>query len=192
MENTMTLKDDKHRVCPVWMAYMFDNPLRKLFHDPRKLYAAYLKGGMKALDLGCGLGFMSINMAEMVGDGGKVFSIDMQQGMLDRMMKRARKRGLDSRITSVLCSQHNIGNPEAVDFALAFWMLHETPDFRRTLEMLHGALKPGGHLFIAEPRQHIDKKEFTNTLDEARRTGFEIVETPDVKLSFAVVLRKVM
>ena len=57
MENTMTLKDDKHRVCPVWMAHLFDNPLRGFFHQPKNLYGDYLKDGMKALDLGCGLGF---------------------------------------------------------------------------------------------------------------------------------------
>ena len=129
-------------------------------------------------------------MAKMVGEDGKVFSIDMQQGMLDRLMKRAQNRGLDDRIAPVLCSPYNIGNPEAVDFALAFWMLHETPDFKKTLAMLHNALKPGGYLFIAEPRKHIDKKEFTNTLNEARKAGFEIVETPEVKLSYAVVAAK--
>ncbi len=189
-ENIMTMKNDTSRVCPVWMAYLFDNPLRGLFHQPEKLYGKYLKPGMKALDLGCGMGFMSIGMAKMVGYEGQVFSIDMQQGMLDRMLKRARRKGLDSRITPVQCSPFNIGDVENADFALAFWMLHETPDYKRTLAMLHQALKPGGHLFLAEPRQHIDKQEFTRTLDEAKRIGFKIVDHPDVKLSFSIVLQK--
>ncbi len=189
MKNRQMQKDD-HCVCPVWMAYTFDNPLRKLFHDPQKLYSPWLKEGMTALDLGCGLGYMSLGMAKLVGEDGKVLSVDMQQGMLDRLQRRAARRGLGRRIQPTLCMQDGFATQEKVDFALAFWMLHETPDFKRTLAMLYESLKPGGHLFVAEPKMHIDRKEFINTLDAAKDIGFEIVANPDVKLSLAVALRK--
>jgi len=34
MEKTM--KKNKNWICPVWMAYTFDNPLRKLIHNSKK------------------------------------------------------------------------------------------------------------------------------------------------------------
>ena len=55
------------RVCPCWMCYTFDNPLRRLVHDPRKIVGPYLREGMTALDVGCGIGYFAIGMAKIVG-----------------------------------------------------------------------------------------------------------------------------
>ena len=52
MKNTTTRKraeEEDRRICPVWMAYTFDNPLRILFHSPKKMFGPYLKDGMKTL-----------------------------------------------------------------------------------------------------------------------------------------------
>ena len=66
-------------VCPWWLAYTFDNPLRKLFHKPQIILAPYVKAGMRVMDVGCGMGFFSIGMAKLVGDNGKVFCVGMNQ-----------------------------------------------------------------------------------------------------------------
>jgi len=47
-------------VCPWWLVFTFDNPLRGLIHDPRRLFGPYLRPGMRALDLGCGRGFATL------------------------------------------------------------------------------------------------------------------------------------
>ena len=90
---------DNH-VCPWWLAYTFDNPVRKLFHQPPKILGPYIKKGMRVMDVGCGMGFFSIGMAKMVGAEGKVFSIDLQQKMLEITLKRAKRAGLAERISS--------------------------------------------------------------------------------------------
>src|SRR5450759_4723487 len=76
------LLTDKH-ICPWWLAYIFDNPLRSWLHNTRKILAPYLREGMTAVDIGCGMGFFSRGMAKIVGDGGRVISVDLQQKMLD-------------------------------------------------------------------------------------------------------------
>ena len=43
----------------------------------------YLQKGMTALDLGCGPGFFTMEMARLVGKTGKVIAADLQEGMLD-------------------------------------------------------------------------------------------------------------
>jgi len=53
----------------------------------------YVKPGSKVLDFGCGLGFLSIAMAKMVGEGGLVIAADLQDVMLQGLMKRARRAG---------------------------------------------------------------------------------------------------
>jgi hypothetical protein len=35
-----------HHVCPWWLAYTFDNPLRRLIHNPRKILSGYVKERM--------------------------------------------------------------------------------------------------------------------------------------------------
>lgn len=179
----------KH-VCPWWMAYAFDNPLRRLFHKPEKIFAPYLKEGMTAIDLGCGMGYFSIPMARMVGESGKVRSVDLQQQMLDTLMQRARKAGVASRITPLLCDASTIGNHDEVDFALAFWMAHETPDQFNFLTQVQAILKKSGKLLLAEPKLHVTGGEFQKTLRIAHEIGFKRIGSPLISLSHAALFAK--
>ena len=43
-------------VCTWWIAYTFDNPLRRLIHKPQKVLGNFVKEGMTVMDLGCGMG----------------------------------------------------------------------------------------------------------------------------------------
>ena len=43
---------------------------------------------MKVLDIGCGPGFFSIELAKMVGKGGKIFSVDLQEVMLQKIRNK--------------------------------------------------------------------------------------------------------
>ncbi|MCX5863928.1 MAG: class I SAM-dependent methyltransferase [Deltaproteobacteria bacterium] len=179
----------KH-VCPWWLAYTFDNPLRRIFHKPEKMFFPYLKAGMTAIDLGCGMGYFSIGMARIVGETGKIISVDLQQKMLDTLRKRAGKAGVSSRITTRLCGENSIGIHEAVDFALAFWMAHETPDERNFLRQVHAILKQSGKLLLAEPKGHVTFSEFKKTLSIAQELGFKPIDSPIISLSHAAVLEK--
>ena len=76
-------------VCPVWVGYLLASPLRKIFQNPDKILSAYVKEGMKVLDIGCAMGFFSLPMARMVGSGGKVICVDIQPNMLSSLKKRA-------------------------------------------------------------------------------------------------------
>src|SRR5574341_1266039 len=81
-------------VCPWWLAYTFDNPLRRLAHDAGKILSPYLREGMTAVDLGCGMGYFSIAMAGIVGNQGTVISVDIQKEMLAVLRRRAEKAGV--------------------------------------------------------------------------------------------------
>lgn len=177
-------------VCPYWMAYTFDNPLRRFFHNPVKMFSPYIRKGMKVMDLGCGMGFFSLGMALLTGPEGKVYSVDLQSKMLEKVQKRAQKRGLSERIILHQCQPDRIDLKMEFDFVLCFWMLHETPDIEGCLKEIYSILKPGGVLFLAEPGMHVNKDEFLKTLNKAREIGFLYVEDPEVKLSYSAVLKK--
>ncbi len=57
--------------CPWWFLFTFDNPLRKFYQDPEKILTPYLKSGEIVVDLGCGMGYFSIPMADWLGKPGK-------------------------------------------------------------------------------------------------------------------------
>lgn len=177
----------KH-VCPWWLAYTFDNPLRRIFHKPEEIFRPYLSEGMTAIDLGCGMGYFSIGMAKMVGETGKVISVDLQQQMLDTLMQRAGKAGVANRIATLLCEENNIGSHEKVDFALAFWMAHETPDELNFLQQVHAILKKSGKLLLAEPKLHVTDAEFRKTLTLAKKAGFNHLGSPKISFSHTAVL----
>ena len=178
-----------HHVCPWYMAYLFDNPLRSLIHDPVKILGPYVKPGMTVMDIGCGMGFFSLGMAKMVGEEGKVISLDLQDKMLRIMMSRARKKGLSDRIESRLVKEDPIPVQDLVDFALCFWMVHELPDQGLFFRELGRALKPGAHVLIAEPGRHVKEADLNRTILLAEKEGFSVVERPRVRMSHSVVMK---
>ncbi len=84
--------------CPWWFLFTFDNPFRKIYQDPFTILTPYLKNGDTAVDLGCGMGYFSIPLAELVGDRGKVIAVDLQERMLAGLRGRAEKAKLLERI----------------------------------------------------------------------------------------------
>ena len=106
----------------------FDNPLRRLIHNPYRILGGLVHPGQTVVDLGCGMGYFSIPLARMVGPKGKVICIDVQQQMLDGLRRRATRAGVLSQVTLHRCEPTQLGLAEPADFVLAFWMLHEVPD----------------------------------------------------------------
>jgi len=177
-------------VCPWWLAYTFDNPVRKLFHDPSKLFRNYLKDGMTVLDIGCGMGYFSIAMAKLVGDKGKVIAVDIQEKMLQIMKKRAEKAGVLNRIIPRLIKDNKLGVYKKADFVLTFWVVHEVSDKKSFFTQIYNSLKPEGQYLIAEPNMHTSKKYFDELEKLCITTGFKVKGRPKVTISRALLLVK--
>jgi 2-polyprenyl-3-methyl-5-hydroxy-6-metoxy-1,4-benzoquinol methylase len=132
---------EKH-ICPVWVVRTFDNFLRPLVHNPRRLFGPHVRPGMRVMDVGCGGGWASVALARLVGEGGLVIAADLQPEMLDLVRNRAEKAGLLDRIRLHTCLDDRIGLHEELDFAVAFYMTHETPDARALVAEVFSLLKP--------------------------------------------------
>jgi ubiquinone/menaquinone biosynthesis C-methylase UbiE len=183
----MTNEKNK-RICPVEYAGGLDNSIRRLLQNPEKILKPYIHEGMTVLDLGCGPGFFSIEIAKMLKDSGKVIAADLQEGMLDRVRRKIKMTALEQRIDLHKCQEDTIGVKENVDFVLVFYMIHEVPNQDNLLRELKSILKPDGKIFIIEPKFHVSKKSFEEMINKTKDIGFEIVDRPKIFISRTVLL----
>ena len=179
-----------HAACPVWLAGMLESPLRRALHKPEKLLAGLVKPGMTVLDIGCGPGYFTLGMARLVGPQGRVIAADMQAEMLARVRAHAAKAGLLERITLQQVSPTHIGLAEPVDFALAFWMVHEVGQREGFLREIYSLVKPGGKFLIVEPLIHVSGRDFERTVALGQEIGFKAGDRPRVAASRAILLKK--
>lgn len=181
------------RVCPVWIGYFLASPIRKLLQNPKKILYHYVKEGMMVLDIGCAMGFFSLPLSEMVGSKGKVICVDVQEGMIKALKKRAIKAGLLGRIETRLCDRGSLGLndfAEKIDFALASAVVHEIPDPSLFFTELYEVIKPDGKCLVVEPKGHVSKKDFDLTVSMAEKNGLNVVESPHIARSRAVLFEK--
>ena len=142
------------------------------------------------LDVGCGPGFFSIDMAMMVGETGKVVAADLQDGMLQIIRGKIAGTSLEQRIVLHKCEENKLGVTEEIDFALAFYMVHEIPDQLTFYSEITSVLKPGGELLVVEPPVHVSKSAFHDSLNKARKAGLTHVGSPKSFLNKTALLRK--
>lgn len=176
------------RVCPVERAGGLDNRFRAFLQNPRRILLPYVREGMSVLDAGCGPGFFTVEMARLVGPSGRVYACDLQEGMLARVRGKVEGTGLASRIVLHKCSSSRIGLSERVDFALAFYMLHELPDQRAFFLEVLSLLRPDGRLLVVEPPFHVSKASFAASIGLALDVGFSSHECPGVAFSRTALL----
>lgn len=180
----------RKRVCPVKKAGSLDSRIRRLFQKPYKILRPYVAEGMTVLDIGCGPGFFTVDIARMVGATGSVIACDLQEGMLQKLGRKIRGTELEGRITLHQCKPDHIGVSVTVDFVLAFYVLHEVPDPDRLFGEMASILQPKGRMLIAEPPFHVSRREFGETIRSAGVFGLLPVDRPRVFLGRTVLLEK--
>jgi ubiquinone/menaquinone biosynthesis C-methylase UbiE len=176
------------RVCPAFLSFFLDNRFRTLLFNTDKILKPYVREGMTVADIGCGPGFFTVPLARLVGPAGRVFAVDLQQAMLDKVRRKAVKSGIEGRITLHKCGADSLGLKDPLDFALCFWMMHEVPSPDHLLAEIRALVKPGGLLLIAEPFAHVRRKRFDATVACAIKAGFAVVSEPKIRGSYAALL----
>ena len=128
MAQTLSMNKGSGHVCPHQAGFILDNWFRRIIQSPKKIVGDYIKPGDRVIDMGCGPGFFTIDMAGMVGKEGKVIAVDLQEHMLQKVRKKAMRHGVMDRMEFHLCGSDSIGLNRRVDFILCYYMIHETPD----------------------------------------------------------------
>jgi ubiquinone/menaquinone biosynthesis C-methylase UbiE len=175
-------------ICPASFSGSLDNFLRRLVHKPEKILIPFIKEGMVVLDMGCGPGYFTTEIARLAGEGGKVIAADLQQGMLDKMITKVKECGLEKRVEAHLCQSERTGIEKKVDFILTFWMVHEVPDQQKFFRELKSLLKQGGRILVVEPKIHVTKRSFSAMISRLESAGLQIIDHPHITLSRSLVL----
>jgi SAM-dependent methyltransferase len=110
--------------------------------------AAGLRAGQTVLDVGCGPGYATLDLANAVSPGGKVVAVDRSTRFLESLRQRA---GAECAVETVErdLSRHP---PPAVgaDLAWCRWIFAFVTDPRALVRGVRDALRPGGSIVVHE------------------------------------------
>ena len=146
-----------------------------------------LKQGMAVCDMGCGNGFHALKMAELIGDEGVVYGVDIQPEMLELLRKRCEQQGVDN-VVPVLGSVHHPRlPPKSVDLVLMVDVYHEFSHPEQVLARLRESLKPDGVIALVEfraedddvPIRPLHKMSKEQIMKEFPANGYKLVDSFD-------------
>jgi ubiquinone/menaquinone biosynthesis C-methylase UbiE len=102
------------------------------------------------LEIGPGVGYYSLDLAEWVGPSGHLEIFDLQQEFLDHTMARATKRGLTNLTPSRGDARALPFETASIDAVILTAVLGEIPDKAAALAEIRRVLRPGGRLIVGE------------------------------------------
>jgi len=115
-----------------------------------------LVDGDLVADVGAGLGWYSLAMADRVAPNGTVFAVDVQRGMLDRLEQRMEEAGV-ANVRPVLGRPENpLLPPGKIDWVVLVAAYHEFSRPRAMLARIKESLAPGGRVALLEYRAEQD------------------------------------
>lgn len=166
-----------------------ESSFRYRFQNPGKLLRTYIRPGMTVLDLGCGPGFFTVEIARLLNRSGKVIAADIQNGMLEMLRQKINGNEFEHIVHIHKCKEECLNIKDKIDFVLAFYTFHEMSCLDSIINEIKLLLKPDGLIFIAEQKFHVSKSTFMEIIDKMKEKGFEIIKQPKVFLSRAVVMK---
>ena len=125
-----------------------------MFSDPIKNVEQFeLEKGMKVADLGSGSGFYTIAVAQAVGGEGRVYSVDVQKDLLDKIRNQATLRHLRN-IEIVWGNMEKIGGTrlraDLLDRVIISNTLFQVADKDSTIEEAKRILRKNGRLLVID------------------------------------------
>jgi len=119
----------------------------------RRVQTFGIRPGMAVVDYGCGPGRYTVRLARLVGEGGKVYAVDIHELALQETQKRAGRLGLRN-VTAVLARGYDSTLPDAVaDIICCLDMFFGVRNPTALLAELRRIAKPGGLLVIDDGHQ---------------------------------------
>lgn len=133
---------------------------RRLLEHPWRLW--YRKPGetvdqlgirpqMTVLELGCGTGLFTVEIAQRLGEGGQLHVVELQEAYLRQAQQQVKTAGVQTRVAFHHSGAYALPiDTDSVDLAVVIATLGQIPERLTTLNELRRVLKPGAHLVISE------------------------------------------
>jgi len=107
-----------------------------------------LREGWRCVDVGAGGGDVTVALAEMVGQGGRVYAVDSDPRARDEVARAAADL---AQVLAVTQAGEDLLLPEPVDLAFCRFLLMHVLDPIAVVRRMAGAVRPGGWVVAQEP-----------------------------------------
>lgn len=170
---------------------IFEGESREIFIARDNILAALeLKPGQAIGDIGAGTGLFEPMFQERVGEGGKVYAVDISPKMIEHLEKRVQDEDL-KQVEVVTCTETTTGLAAgSVDVLFICDTYHHFEYPTQTLASLYENLRPGGTLAVVdfERIEGVSRKWILNHMRagkevfraEIEAAGFEFVAEPAI------------
>jgi len=131
---------------PAFFGALLSAPHRKHIQPPSMIIDGLeLKPGMKVVELGCGPGTYTLDVAKAVLPDGVVYAVDIQEGMLNQLRKKMERQGIANIIPVLADAKGAIPLEDSIaDAAYAVAVIGEISDPVSALKQVYRLLKADG------------------------------------------------
>ena len=137
--------------------------------------ALEVQPGMEIVELGCGSGFYTVEVAKAIQPAGLVFAVDIQQGILDKLKVRMEHEGVENIIPVLADAEGQIPLDDGVaDAVFSVTVLPEIPDPPKALLQAKRLLKDDGIFVNAEFLLDPDFPLRRTIVKWAKKAGFKL------------------
>jgi ubiquinone/menaquinone biosynthesis C-methylase UbiE len=133
---------------PYWQRFFVDLPHPGITRD-RLVEILEPRDKERLLEVGPGTGYYALAIAEGLA-GGRLEVYDLQQQMVDHVMRRAKEHGLKNVTGWTGDAQDMLFEENRFDGAYLTMVLGEIPDQDAALRELARVVKPGGRVVVGE------------------------------------------
>jgi predicted methyltransferase len=149
---------------------------RDAWQNPEGILAALqVHEGSWIADVGAGTGYLTRHLAAAVGDSGRVYAVDINEGSL-RSLRRSLSGELADRVTIIVGRVDSpLLPPNAIDGVVVLNAYHEFTQHESMLAHIRESLKPGGILVIAERATAADSTRSRRSQTSSHRIHYTLV-----------------
>ena len=178
---------------PYWAGAIIEGPWRKLlFPADVTLSRMALGPGMRVVEVGCGTGYLSVDVAHRVEPGGMLFCVDIQPQMVEKTLKRLDAHGL-RHVQGFVAPAHKLPfDIFDIDLVFLVYVLGEIPDADRlpALREALRVLRPGAALSISEMMIDPHYRFRNDVVKLGRQAGFELTSIEGSLFNYTATFRK--
>jgi len=160
---------------PAFLANAIANPLRRRIQPPNETPARHgIASGMTVLEVGPGNGTYTMAAAKVLGDRGRLVTVDIEPKMIERVRLRARREGVlnvEARVANVYDLPFEDGTFNAIYMTA---VIGEIPSPERALREFHRVLAPTGTLAFSELLLDPDYPRSSTLIRKALLAGFRL------------------
>lgn len=186
----LLLREFRFRV-PAQLGFILESPVRRLLAPADIVLSRMALGpGMRVVEIGCGTGHLSVEVAPRIEPGGMLFCVDIQPEMVEKTIARTERRLLRNVTGFVAPAQKLPFDVFDIDLVFMAHVLGEIDDRLAALREALRVLRPGAVLSVSEALIDPHYRFRNDVVRLCRQVGFEPVSIQGSLFNYTATFRK--